>query len=65
MFQDKITMQDLIAKWTNLRIQFKSYSTKAKACKSGQGAEDYQVHWRFYKKMLFLKAADVRETTSK
>lgn len=64
MFEDKFPTQDLTAKWTNLRIQFNSYSTKAKACKSGQGAGDYQVHWRFYKKMLFLKAADVRETTT-
>ncbi|XP_065076324.1 uncharacterized protein LOC135699894 [Ochlerotatus camptorhynchus] len=48
----------LQAKWSNLRIQFKAYHTKAKHTKSGQGARENAISWKYY-----VAAAEEEQTT--
>lgn len=62
-FGEKYTVDELSAKWANLRIQFKSYAAKFRKTKSGQGTGENQVHWRFFKSMLFIEAAERDQST--
>lgn len=54
-FDTKFTNDELNAKWTNLRIQFRSYN--ARKTKSGQGAES-NVKWKYFNAMSFVGAAE-------
>lgn len=58
IFDEKYSVEELNAKWANLRIQFKSYTSKVRKTKSGQAAVDQQVHWRFFKPMLFIQSCE-------
>lgn len=53
----------LNAKWSNLRIQFKSYYSKSKQTKSGQGAGEYKVSWKHFNQMMFIAAAEDQQST--
>lgn len=63
-FDGKYPVNEISAKWANLRIQFKSYAAKFKKTKSGQGFGEYQVHWRFFKPMMFIATAETEQSTS-
>lgn len=63
LFDGKIDANELSVKWTNLRIQFNSYFAKSKLKKSGQGATEYKVSWKFYNQMLFLGVAEDEQST--
>lgn len=63
IFEEKYSANELSAKWANLRIQFKSYSAKFKKTESGQATGEYQVHWRFFKPMLFILSAETEQST--
>lgn len=53
------------AKFANLRISFKTNVAKMRATKSGQGAADVnQIHWRFFKSMMFIEANDAKQSTA-
>lgn len=58
IFDEKFSVDELNAKWANLRIQFKSYASKVRKTKSGQAVVDQQVHWRFFKPMLFIQSCE-------
>lgn len=64
IFEEKYPINELSAKWANLRIQFKSYAAKFKKTKSGQGTGEYNVHWRFFKPMLFILSAEHEQSTN-
>ena len=53
------TMEEVVEKWGNLRIQFKSYESKKKKSKSGQGSVDIKSSWKYYQHMSFLSGAGV------
>lgn len=53
----------LSAKWSNLRIQFKSYHSKSKQSKSGQGIDEHKVSWKHFSRMLFIAAAEDEQST--
>lgn len=63
IFNSKHTGDQLNAKLANLRIQFKSYYTKSKETKSGQGAVHKAVSWKVFNQMLFVKAAENAQST--
>lgn len=63
IFNSEYDGNQLNAKWANLRIQFKSYYTKSKETKSGQGAVNKAVSWKFFNQMLFVKAAENAQST--
>lgn len=52
-FGSKYTDSELMAKWSNIRIQYRSYYTKCHKTKSGQGVNE-QVKWKFYEAMYFI-----------
>lgn len=60
-FDSTFGADDLLAKWTNMRIQFKSYAAKKKQTKSGQGVEN-KVAWKFYNSMMFIEKAEESQT---
>ena len=53
-----MAVEEVIAKWSNDRIQFKSYDAKLKKTKSGQETADVKSSWKFYRKFIFLSWAD-------
>ncbi|XP_055543314.1 uncharacterized protein LOC129728872 [Wyeomyia smithii] len=62
VFHQKYDTAQLNAKWTNLRIQFKSYHSKVKkGGKSGQAALP-KTYWKHYGQMLFVSAAEENYT---
>lgn len=61
IFESKYPANELSAKWANLRIQFKSYAAKFNKTKSGQATGEHQIHWRFFKPMLFILSAENSE----
>lgn len=63
IFHKEYDAAELQAKWSNLRIQFKSYHTKAKQTKSGQAAKDNTVSWKYYSHMMFVAAAEDEQAT--
>lgn len=63
IFKNGFNADELGAKWSNLRIQFKSYHAKAKQSKSGQGANEKQISWKYYSHMLFVAAAEEEQST--
>lgn len=61
-FESRFTGEELLAKWNNIRIQYRSYLSKK--TKSGQAAQDH-IKWKFYPVMEFVGRAeeDQREST--
>lgn len=53
-------------KWANLRTTFKSNLHKLRRKKPNQGGSEQQsdVHWRYFKPMMFLETIKVRQSTS-
>lgn len=62
-FNSTYTADDLLAKWTNIRIQFKTQAAKKKVTKSGQGVEPKR-EWKFYQAMKFVEQAEEEQTTT-
>lgn len=54
-FHGQYDPEQLNAKWSNLRIQFKQYYFKLKNEKS------MKITWRYYKQMLFLLSVKTRQ----
>jgi len=47
---------EVTKKWNNLRSQFlREFNLVTKKKKSGSGAKDYVVKWRYYRHLLFLQ----------
>lgn len=59
-FEGKFSQTDLNAKWTNLRIQYRSYAARAKT-KSGQGCVE-TPKWKFFSAMGFVGRAEDKQT---
>lgn len=59
---DKYTEADLSAKWSNLRIQFRSYMVRCTKTRSGQGTEE-APRWKFYSAMSFVGRAEAIQTS--
>lgn len=62
IFDGEFDAAQLNAKWSNLRIQFKSYYAKNKQTKSGQEAGQNKVYWKYYNSMMFVMAAEEKQT---
>lgn len=62
-FNKEYDVAELQAKWSNLRIQFKFYHSKAKPTKFDQEARDNIVSWKYYGHMMFLAGAEEEQTT--
>lgn len=62
-FDSKHDGGELNSKWSNLRIQFKSYWAKSKKKKSGQGTDDNKVSWKYFDQMAFVAAAEAKQST--
>lgn len=60
-FGSKLRGTELLAKWSNLRIQYRSYATKKR--KYGQAAPP-PIHWKFFSAMQFVGHADWEQTAS-
>lgn len=56
-FENRFNEHDLLAKWTNIRIQFRGYAAKAKKTKSGQGSSSATL-WKFFSAMQFIDEAE-------
>lgn len=56
-FENKIPVDQLTAKWQNLRTQYRTSLASAKKTKSGQGATS-KPHWKFHSQMEFIGAAE-------
>lgn len=54
-FYSKFEGAELVAKWSNLRIQFRSYAAKKR--KSGQ-ATPPPIYWKFYAAMQFIASTE-------
>ncbi|XP_058812570.1 uncharacterized protein LOC131677055 isoform X1 [Topomyia yanbarensis] len=52
VFDDQYEADQLVAKWNNLRIQFKSYWAKHRRSWADRGGK--QISWKYYKPMLFI-----------
>lgn len=64
-FDSKFTDHELQAKWTNLRIQYRSYVSKLQKTKSGQGAEENATcKWKFYNSMQFVGSSEQEQTSA-
>lgn len=64
-FDSKFTDHELQAKWTNLRIQYRSYLSKNQKTKSGQGAEDHiTCKWKFFEAMKFVGSTEQEQTSA-
>lgn len=59
-FEEKYSVTDLTAKWTNLRIQFRGYASRAKT-KSGQGTVEIPK-WKFYNALQFVGRNEDKQT---
>lgn len=60
-FGNKIPLQQMVAKWGNLRTQFRRLSN-AKT-KSGQEAVK-SVHWKYYQYLKFISIAEEQQTVN-
>lgn len=60
-FDKKFTDNELMAKWSNMRIQYRSYFAKYRKGKFGQGANE-AVKWEFFDAMDFVGRAEVEQT---
>lgn len=60
-FHNVYDVSDLVAKWTNMRVQFRSYFVKEKQQKWEQNGE-HKIVWKFYNSMKFI--ANVEEIHS-
>lgn len=58
-FDSKFRGVELLAKWFNVRIQFRSYAGKKP--KSGQSASP-PINWKFFAAMLFVGHAECEQT---
>ncbi|XP_058467109.1 uncharacterized protein LOC131440029 isoform X2 [Malaya genurostris] len=56
-FEDQYDADQLIAKWNNLRIQFKAYWSKTKRSKARHDSGQKKVIWRYFRPMAFLAAS--------
>ncbi|XP_055619500.1 uncharacterized protein LOC129764447 [Toxorhynchites rutilus septentrionalis] len=61
VFDGQYSVAEVCAKWTNLRIQFRSYHAKENKRKSDQGAYS-RISWRFYRQMMFINNAEDQQT---
>lgn len=61
-FESKFNESELLAKWTNIRIQFRGYAAKAKKTKSGQGAST-ATKWKFFSAMQFVDTAEENQSS--
>lgn len=52
-------IDEVVTKWSNLRVQFRSYETKMKVTQSGQGANENKVHWKYFNSMRFRTGASL------
>lgn len=62
-FDNKFTVDEIMAKWSNMRIQYRSYFAKYRKNKSGQGANE-PVKWKFYGAMDFVGQAEEEQTST-
>lgn len=62
-FSGNYSADDLLAKWTNIRIQFKTQVSKNKMTKSGQGTEAKR-EWKFYQAMKFIEQAEKEQRST-
>lgn len=62
-FDRKFSDTELMAKWTNMRIQYRSYFAKYRKTKSGQG-KDESIKWKFYEAMDFVDSAEGEQTAT-
>lgn len=62
-FDGKFNDTELMAKWSNMRIQYRSYFSKYRKTKSGQGASA-PVKWKFYEALDFVGRAENEQTDS-
>lgn len=60
-FGSKFGGSELVAKWSNLRIQYRSYATKKR--KFGQ-VKPPPIYWKFYSAMKFVEHADREQNAS-
>ena len=60
-FDHKFNENELMAKWTNIRIQYRSYFSRNRKTKSGQEANE-PVKWKFYEAMDFIGRAEEEQT---
>lgn len=61
VFEDRYTVADLQTKWSNLRVQFRSYFAKSIKTKSGQGAKE-TIKWKYFQTLQFLQTAEETQT---
>lgn len=54
---------ELMAKWSNMCIQYRSYFAKYRKTKSGQGASE-SVKWKFYDATDFVGRAEEDQTAA-
>ncbi|XP_055524911.1 uncharacterized protein LOC129718289 isoform X3 [Wyeomyia smithii] len=60
-FDRKFNDSELMAKWANMRIQYRSYFTKYGKTKSGHG-DNNPVKWKFYETMHFIGRDEEEQT---
>lgn len=58
----KFTIEQLTAKWQNLRNQYRTSLSSSKKTKSGQGATT-KPNWKYHSQMAFVGAAEAQQTT--
>lgn len=63
VFDGKFSAGEIMAKWSNMRIQYRSYDAKIRKTKSGQGAVE-QVRWKFFNAMDFVGRAEASQTAT-
>ncbi|XP_055622922.1 uncharacterized protein LOC129766418 [Toxorhynchites rutilus septentrionalis] len=61
IFDGKYSVAEVSAKWTNLRIQFRSYYAKKNKRKSGQAACS-KTCWKYYSQMMFIATSEEQQT---
>lgn len=57
IFNNKFTVNELIAKWSNMRIQYRSYLAKYQK-------NNEKIKWKFYGAMDFVGQADEDQTST-
>lgn len=62
-FKNKISVEQLCAKWQNLRSQFRKSIVDSSKTKSGQ-VVTRPPHWKFYSYMAFVAATDQQQNVS-
>lgn len=58
-FDNKFTDDQLVAKWSNMRIQYRSYFAKYREKKSGD-----TIKWKYYEAMSFVDRAEEQQTST-